>query len=195
MTPNKNRYVQSFAQLSDEEKAALARLDETSSDIVNASCVMNIVGVMAGIKPATYIEVRDGYAPLLEQLGLICVSTQHEGIAVSYDAQLATQLAMDIQTTWGKKQLDRAAETRIGKALGYPESAIEHFIVRFAAAPGEELPMVEVPDTIPDMPHENFVQFILSPGHYPDEIRAYAKPLEEATHIYAPRSYEIIIED
>ena len=177
----------------ESQARALARLDEAVLDFVQAGCVMNLVGVLVGLKPAAYLEESDSLIPLLRETGVYTKKTRRNGgVAVSRTSKQATRLARDIRHTWGKKTINESIERRIGEALGYPKTATEYFVARLVVMQlGKDIPLV-VPEPSDEIPHESFIQFILSPEYYKEEIAAYAKPLEEATRRYAPHSYEIL---
>lgn len=193
MTPNKNISPRTTQELTESQAEVLARLDQNAKNFVQAGCVMNLAGVLVGLKPAAYLEESEALIPALKEIGLYSKKTRRNGgVAVSYAPKYAAQLAHDIRKTWGKKTINEPIERRIGGLLGYPETAIDYFVVRSVVMRlGKDVPLV-MPSPGAGVPHEAFIQFVLSPEHYRDELAQYAAPLEAATRQLAPNSYELL---
>jgi len=193
MTPNKNMSSPTAHELTELQAVVLAQLDQNAKNFVQAGCVMNLVGVLTGLKPAAYLEESEGLIPALKEIGLYCKKTRRNGgVAVSYAPKHAAQLAHDIRKTWGKNTINEPIERRIGSLLGYPETAVDYFVVRSVVMRlGKDVPLV-MPEPGAEVPHEAFMQFILSPEHYREELALYATPLEAATRQFAPHSYELL---
>ena len=193
MTPNKNISPRTTQELTESQTAVLAQLDQNAKNFVQAGCVMNLVGVLIGLKPSAYLEESEALIPALKEIGLHCKKTRRNGgVAVSYVPKHAAQLAHDIRKTWGKKTINEPVERRIGALLGYPDTAIDYFAVRSVVVRlGKDVPLV-MPKPGAGVPHEAFIQFILSPEHFEEELAQYAVPLEAATRQLAPHSYEVL---
>jgi len=172
--------------LSKDQQDALYKLDQTATDMLSASLVVDVVGVIAGIKPAAFLEEGEKQKNLIKALGL-CFTSMEQGMAtISWSQERADELA----ELMNDMRADDDLERKIGLLLGYPPTATEYFIVRSRM---EILPPFVEPEPGPGIPNENYLQFVLSPENYEEEVRMYAAPLEAATIQLAPRAHAVFV--
>ena len=182
----------------DTSLEALKDLDDLGVDCYSTrqlSDIVNIVGVLADIKPVTIIDdefhddaSRQRLLGLVDALGM----TSHEAtllngvksIFISKD----TQKAILLNDLWNELFLREISdrddvERGIGKLLGFPETAIDFYIKR-----GDEY------NITPAAPQsgEPFHRLVLSPENTESERAEYCVPLEDATRELLPRTYQHI---
>lgn len=191
---NIQKSTSEVALLNPEQKEALGLIDKESAALGNAQSVVELVGVLAGIKPVALIRADECVTPdLIEATGLSCVDIEDGHLAVSSDSELARQFKEDFIYQRGEDQFfTDEGHRRIGKMLGYPETATDYFLKRWESMDtDDELPMV-VSKSLKGTPTDYFHHFILSPDNYQQEIDEYVKPLESAVKLLAPDTYKII---
>ncbi len=179
------------ANLSDKQKAALRALDRTSTNGFNGGCVVDIVGVFAGVKPAAFIELGAKLQPLIEALGLVYVPIDNEVGVTSRLVELAEELSVTMQSMWKAKDDNTEDNKKIGALLGYPATATDYYIRRLPTMHTDKaLPIIDTP-VGPGVPNDYYVQFILSPDYYESEIEQYVVPLEAAAKEFAPKTHKL----
>lgn len=184
-------------KLNDEQLEAMAAID--SEAIKNSSTrvdTVDVVGVLRGIKPGSLIEDANNMEDYVRKLGLSCEKIEGKGMmTIAWNDELAKYLADDLSASWGEILNETPEGNRkIGKLLGYPETATEYYIDRLASFEDpsrEDLPMI-LPEEFDGTVREYFHQFVLSPDNWREETENYIIPLEEATRELAPRSYKQI---
>lgn len=182
--------------LNPEQKQALATIDSESTALGHVQGTTELVGVIAGIKPAALIRIEEIADPtLIEKVGLSYVLMDSDHFAVSRDMQLSLQLQDDFDNQRDLEgYLTDEGHRRIGKLLGYPETATDYFIDRSSTIHTDaELPMV-LPKSLKGTTTDYFHQFILSPNNYQKEIDEHVKPLEIAVKTLTPLTYKMIEE-
>jgi hypothetical protein len=174
---------------------ALDKLDRLSGSI-NPADIIDTVGVLADIKPASIIDYSPDLLDVLDKLGLSYCELGRcpeaiDDLTLSKDPRISVELA----TILTDEEASDDKFRRIGTLLGYPESAIEYFIRRSTSIdkddPDEELPAI-IPKAFDGTVHDEFCQFILSPEHWREEVEAYALPLEAAVRDMAPKTFRRI---
>ena len=157
-------------------------------NIPMVSDLVDIVGVLADIKPAALIDRESVPVSLITQLGLAYATTVslNHLLYVSRSESSARRLAALHAEVFGQK-LSPRKERAIGKLLGYPKTATEYFIKRWSTvgAP-DELPMVCVVDT-EHTASSYYQQLILSPDNWKEELAAYSEPLEATVRALTPQ--------
>lgn len=201
------------------QASALTLLDDLGipGSIGRAFDVAETAGVIAGVKPAAIVaptlSFKDKrsvqqYRQVLKDLGLQSLPVRDTGgwnIVVSRDKAVLKELKSALEVVdklfqdsiaaganeHGGFQISDEHEKTIGRLLGYPPTATEYFIrrMRTMSTPGE-LPIIESKLTDNRRFFENF---ILSPDHYDDEVRAYITPFEQAVHELTPKTYVRIV--
>lgn len=180
-----------------EMLSAMEWFDDSVGNIFQAYDYADIIGVVAGIKPATVVNLdtlvgsslteRDAVA-LLADMGLEVQSHintfGYRLLAVSRHSAINNLLvdSLYIKT--------RTAQQTVGRCLGYPTTATEFYIRRTLESDAGSKP--PAPDIPLDPRGGNFTQLILSPEHYEEEIQAYSEPLRRAVEVMAPNTYRII---
>lgn len=171
-------------------------LDERSA----AWMMSGIVGVYADVKPVAFEEVFDD---LVEESDarMVQESLRRLGIATEVEVDRdADENGIKRQTWYFAKQPELitefrevnrpkfglrgeekdATERKVGKLLGYPETATEYFIRRshsddpYSEEPGSE-------------------HYIHSPEHAAEEYEQYEKPLYAAMAEYCPESLKVLL--
>lgn len=184
-------------RLNDEYLEAMAAIDGEA--IKNKSTrvdTVNVVGVLRGVKPCSLIEEANNMEDYIRKLGLACEKIDGKGMmTIAWNDELAKNLADEFSEYWGGILNEiQESDRRIGKLLGYPETATEYYIDRLASFEDpsrEDLPMI-LPEEFEVTVREYFHQFVLSPDNWREETKNYIMPLEEATRELAPRSYKQI---
>ncbi len=164
----------------------LDTLSEEGRDIRPEDAI-EVVGVIAGIKPAAYINYAEGRAgDCIAQLGMWQCSAGGAELCVSRNLALANELAVRFKNVRkGTPDQVRQTERAIGKLLGYPSTSTDYYI---DFREDGQLPIV-LPAAVRDTVLMGFARLILSPEHWREELEAYAIPLAEATRNLAPRTY------
>jgi len=170
--------------LSKEQQIALHKLDKTATDMLSASLVVDVVGVIVGIKPAAFLEEGEKQKHLIDALGLHFSSMSQGMATISWSQDRADELA----SLMLRMDVNDELERKIGRLLGYPPTATDYFIVRSKM---EILPPFVEPEPGPGVPNENYLQLVLSPENYEEEVRVYAAPLEAATIALAPQAHAV----
>lgn len=161
-------------------------------DVPAVSSLMDVVGVLADIKPAALIDRKDVPVSLLLQLGLTYETTAavEHLLYVSQSQAKAKRLATLHAKVFGRK-LSPHKEREIGKLLGYPKTSTGYFIKRWSTiGTFEELPMIHVVDT-EYTASAYYQQLILSPDNWKEELAAYCEPLEAAVQALAPQVHAV----
>ena len=184
--------------LSPEQLQTMANIDEDAvKDELLRSEIMDIVGVVAGVKPSAIINHTDHLAHSLSDLNL----THHElldisggsSMTISRSEPLAKELAGKFQELWSPHYSNNDEIHRsIGKMLGYPKTSTDYFLERSPTVGGpfdDQLPVIR-PIELENVARSHFCQLILSPDHWREELESYAVPLETATRELAPKSYK-----
>lgn len=189
---------QEMVPITHELEIGLVALDDSVQDIFQAYEMADIVGVLSGVKPAALLgEDNIGTGRFSEELpralqlmGLTAQKISSNAVAVSRHPEIVHELSCYYDRRFGDNT--EAAHYGIGKCLGYPVSATEYFLRRLPTLFGDdELPIVR---PLSGGDERYFHQFVLSPGHYQEEIDTYAKPLREAVELMAPNTYRTILE-
>lgn len=159
------------------------------------SDVIDLVGVVAGVKPAAIIQpytIGDIEA-VAKDLHISCrVIDEISEFAVSRYPELSNELARMYTATQNGGRLTESAHRAIGELLGYPKTATDYFIARADTLDtSDELPMV-VPRPFIDTVDGYFHSFVLSPDHYKEEVEAYCRPLQAATKEWMPDTYKYL---
>lgn len=184
-------------QFSQKQSHAMSEIDRAATkDEMMRSEIMNIIGVVVGIKPSAILSYSAQLSSQIRDLGLnYHVLTDLEGndaLTISRSELLAKKLAESFQDLWSRGRNDRSAVHRdIGKMLGYPETSTDYFLKRLATLGGpleSRLPVI-IPHEFESGAGREFCQLILSPDHWREELEDYLAPLELATRRLAPKSY------
>lgn len=183
--------------------AAMERLDAYAAACTSTgeqARIIEIIGVIAGVKPAAYVEVAPiGQAEveaidvvsLFRSLGLHWrILSDGQAMVVARKKKLIDGLTEALEEEGGGRS--EAAERRIGVLLGYPLTATDYYLRRSATmGTDHQLPMV-AGDDVPF--HPVYGGFVVSPEHYQDELQAYCQPLEAAVRELAPALYVALTE-
>lgn len=156
--------------------------------------IVDVVGVLAGLKPSSFVDYDERLAAVLNDLGLRHVPFGYDPeivdlMAISKDQVMANKLAELLVTHTTEDD-----EREIGKLLGYPPTATEYYIKRLPTLrnPSEEqLPMIK-PKHFLGRDIDEFHQLVLSPDHWQEEVDNFIAPLEAATKEMAPGTYDRI---
>ena len=192
------------AATAEEFARALVLLDRYGAacdDSAERARVVEVLGVVGGVKSAAYIEVSVPEAcpdvsytleDLFPALGLQSHSVLN-GIAlvVARDGETITAFTQALDDA--RSEPAEAAERRIGALLGYPTTATDYYLKRSATMnTSEQLPMID-PDDVSF--HPIYSGFVMSPEHYSEEIEAYCTPLERAVQQLTPLFHEVLEHD
>lgn len=179
--------------LSAEQRVVLASLDSATTDSVEAAELMDIAGVLGGVKPAALLHGDIVDRESVVRLGLKTMGAYNGCFVASFDEELsATFVSVFNDQRTPEGELTDDAHRNIGAMLGYPETSTEYFIARAKSFDGpDQLPMV-MPRSIRNTPTENVHQLILSPDNYKEELESYVLPLEKAMQEFAPHSYVLM---
>lgn len=164
---------------------------------------IDIVGVVAGIKPACII--RSGSFTEPEQLEQIItglgldqrLSHNKRIIYVSRRPELSLMLAQIHSNVQAGHQrglpvaVMAEQEKTIGKLLGYPKSATEMYI-DIAACIQQGLPNTHRIPFANKKEWEPYAHFVTSQEHWQQELAAYSMPLKDAVKTLAPMTYHAI---
>lgn len=178
--------------LSESQRATLAAFDATAKNSLEAGSVMDVVGVLAGIKPVAL--VYDGLKDysMLKDVGLhaVLINKEIDEYAISRDPVLAEELQGVLETQPDDAEGYTAKQEKVGRLLGYPATGTEYFVHRIETMDTENLPMIRIKEAR-DTVDAKFQQLILSPEHYREEVQQYSEPLQAAVRELAPHSYEL----
>lgn len=164
------------------DEVALAELDALGEKLgrLVARDVIDVIGVVAGIKPAAIVggDTTAVSTPLLDRLGVkTATSTAAEQlIYVSYRQELALDLAAAHERALAG---DLEAHRQVGELLGYPETAIVYFLKRWESLDTDQPLPQHRPEEVEGTVSRRFQAFILSPDHYEEEVASYCQPLEQ----------------
>ena len=176
---------------------AFAELDTLSERLGKrvARDVSDVVGVICDIKPAAIIGGDNTYISkdFLKTIGLESTDSSVKDILyVSKDMKVARRLARLHEKSWEDPMESLEEHREIGELLGYPDSAIDYYLKRLKTLDSDNpLPQCRPPE-VEGTVSRRFQRFILSPDNYELEVRGYCIPLEEATRLYAPKTYAAI---
>ncbi|MDB5180895.1 MAG: hypothetical protein JWO54_657 [Candidatus Saccharibacteria bacterium] len=180
--------------LNAEQKEALHLIDTVPVSINRGRAVMELVGVVAGIKSAADLEREDFDIELIDALGLAYDLYSDKYFTVSWDKKLSQELS-SLFLQRQPKDIKESTERRIGKLLGYPETATEYYIRRMKTInTPNKLPSVK-PRSLKGTVTDLFHMFVLSPDHTQQEIDTYVKPLEAAVKALTPNAYGLLVEE
>lgn len=167
---------------------------ESSFDAMNDS--LTLIGVLSGVKPAGLIYHDafndDGYCDELQyrasRLGLSTVEyVTPEGLLyISMSKHIELSLALLDEVKSAHDTSDDIHEYKIGALLGYPKTATQYYLKRLKAV--DELD--RYPRSVIHESNEAYVQFVLSPENYQQELESYSQPLEEAVKTLTPKIYD-----
>ena len=179
---------------------------------VAASIVAGIVGVMIGVKPATVFSFDanefaeldpDDCKEAFSQAGLVALFFRHEyvernkitwieDVYVACDTETADRLHQafiklhsvidDMGQTSNQKTWEGASRD-IGYLLGYPETAIDYFIVSQDTEDEDRKQLME-----------RYQFYIHSPKHHEEEYQTYDRKIYQALQEYAPESAKLLID-
>jgi len=193
--PNQERSEQTTSEipLSSEQQEILGLIDVETESIKQANGVIDLVGVIAGIKPVAFLDKDQVNADLIGAMGISCESIDDESYAISRDENLSLELKELFLSRQGESGAASDEWYRqFGTLLGYPDTAIDYYIKRMPTVfTDTPLPFVE-PDSIEGTTTSYFNQLVLSPDNYEAELDEYVKPLEAAVKKLAPKTYEFI---
>lgn len=184
-------------QFSQKHFDAMTDIDRAGvQDELMRSEIMDIIGVVIGIKPSAVLSYSAQLTSQIRDLGLnyhkLTDLAGNDGLTISRSELLAKKLVESFQELWSRDRNDRSAVHRdIGKMLGYPETSTDYFIKRSATLDGpleSQLPAI-IPHEFESGAGHEFCQLIFSPYHWREELEAYSLPLELATRLLAPKSY------
>lgn len=191
-------------ELNEDMQKAMEVFDD--SENLFDTDTLNVVGVFAGIKPAMITSPMSGdvlqqYRQSSQDLGLIVEEMQlreDEGptliIARSKEAVDTLSTGIPEVLANGKTMASPEIEGSVGRALGFPESAVKYYVERLEdyVETGELSDFVDLPAEYEDA--RPFVEFVLSPDNYEEEIAEYVEPLRQAVLKYTPKLYNRIVE-
>ena len=177
--------------LNNQQCMIMDDLDRLScGDLSLSNGMIDICGVMAGIKPAALVSCDNQSIDLIAELGLCIEGTNHRSaVTISHSRDLARRLVEEFRST--TEETDGHEHRIIGKILGYPETATEYFLKRMPTVLQStelQLPMVQ-PVELENKVRRHFSQLVLSPEFWREELNDYVIPLEDATRELAPRTY------
>lgn len=183
--------------LTPEIMQAVEDFDEMSSAPENSKSVLgemtDVVGVFAGVKPASLIEMSgetardDQLRDNMTRMGLTVRefnSSQGALLAtVSRYPELADALKYERVNNFNTD--DDAQQYRIGALLGYPKTSTDHFLhrIKIQRETGE-WPESEIKGK------RAYSQFVTSPEYYQQELRQLSEPLEESVKIITPKLHQ-----
>lgn len=176
---------------------------------VAANAMADFMGVIIGVKPAaiTYFEIEDfvnidseKIIELLDQIGLKALFFAYEYISmgqlksieevyISRDTRTAIELreafqkmrsSIDDFGQFSDEKKWEESSRRIGRLLGYPDTAIEYFITERD---------IDNPERQSLMAKYRF--YAHSPEHHEQEYRNYDRKIYQALQDYAPRTAKI----
>lgn len=189
----RNKQTVSEVPLDIEQQEVLNLIDAETQTIKQANGVIDLVGVIAGIKPVAFLDKDQVNADLINAMGISCQAIDEESYAISRDENLGLQLKEVFLSRQGESGAASDEWYRqFGTLLGYPDTAIDYYIKRMPTVfTDTPLPFVE-PDSIEGTTTNYFNQLVLSPDNYEAELDEYVKPLEAAVKKLAPKTYEFI---
>jgi hypothetical protein len=176
-----------------EQKEALALIDTNPKSRSQAAGTMDLVGVIAGLKPVAFLHTQEINPALVSAVGLNWELIEYGMFAASRDEHLSLELKeVFLSHRNNEGNLTDDGHRIIGKLLGYPESATDYFVDRLPTVfTPVELPMVKS-RALEGTSTDFFHQFVLSPGNHQSEIDDYIKPLETAVRELTPNTYKYI---
>lgn len=179
--------------LTPEQTEALTRLDKRALKDTNIMIDMpDITGVLANVKPSAYIYSSKEMEQFAGTMGLVyCQSTSPEYATISRSDELANELVKTFESVCVSSKEVAEKNRKIGKLLGYPETATAYFVERMESMQNsfsDELPYV-MPEGLEGTIHREFVRLNLSPDHWREELEEYVLPLETSVYELAPLTY------
>ena len=187
-------------------------------ELIVADRLSNLIGVLIDIKPACIFDFRKAdfskiddkkVRNYLEKLGLVFriedtlvevkdgedfeistyfVSKKQETLDMLVDAEHELYDLFDEKEP--NAPVIKMEHRKIGRLLGYPETAIEYFLVRSEKMDLGEIPVEEAMKDV-----EKYHHFIHSRVNGEEEFEEYDKPIHEAMEKYLPTSAKILREN
>lgn len=189
------------------EKAAINKVHD--ENVILADRMANIIGVLLDIKPACIVDFfiskfNEKEAELMEKLvkdlELSCViernlvtlnpgektelrtfyiskKLENAELLASVEHEMEQQFRENFQDPYKIKECHR----RIGRILGYPETAIEFFLIRWDKIVAKEYTAEEA-----DKESKKYFHFIHSELNAEEEFEEYDRPIHEAMEQYIP---------
>lgn len=184
-------------------------------ELIVADRLSNLVGVLIDIKPACIIDFRKNdflkfdskkFEDYLKKLGLVFkaeetlvevkggedfkvntyfISKKQETLNMIVDAEHELYDLFDENEP--NAPVIKMEHRKIGRLLGYPETAIEYFLVRCEKMDLGEISMEEAMKDVNKYHH-----FIHSRTNGEEEYEEYDRPIHEAMEKYLPTSAEIM---
>lgn len=176
--------------------SAVSRLDSMELGPTHSSELVDLVGVIAGVKPACYIGASEEILDIAEGANLSVSDAGKGRYTISRDSVVAEDLSIKTQKMRDlnikNQPLNEALERSIGISLGYPKASIDFFI-DYTKGDGYSL-LGRIPKSYGDVSH--FGWFIMPTDQAGMEavIKEHAEPLREAVEIMTPDLYNRIIE-
>jgi hypothetical protein len=170
---------------------ALSRLDELS-DTLGVSDVVDVVGVLADIKPTAIVDDTADMEQVIDELGLYaCVyyDDMNSSLLVSKSETSYQELARTLTESGGESRM-----RNIGRLLGYPRTATDYFIARGETLDGtfeQQLPLI-LPRELVGTPLGELHPFVYSPDHWREEVESYTVPLAAAVSSMTPLTYDTL---
>lgn len=199
--------------LTPEVLQALSELD--SLEMYRTEEAVNIVGVFSGIKPVALLKRLDSKATIerlgtkfvpvmavlpdiVRRMGLVYEEVNAQVIALSRHQELIDAIKPILpKLNVGYNDVDRESEYRVGKLLGFPESAISYYIERVEhyKTSGHYLPVPDSRGFEYGTPMDShFRQYVSSPDKVDEEVQQYSGPLRRATEVMTPKIYARILD-
>ncbi len=143
-----------------------------------------VVGVEIGVKPAGLVgfsydpernDEQRGFEDALQAMDIKYIRQAqgaYQHYFISKDAELAEELQETFAELWAKEDKNQISETdlKLGRLLGYPETAVDYVMSGRAKAVDE---LQKRPDTL----------LVHDPEHFEEEYEAYEKPIYEAMDV------------
>ena len=191
-----------FAQKVGEIDHYLMQTSESQEAM--ASYMVDLAGVLADVKPAALISISTvdmnldsgDFARMITGVGLqIAPDQKGSHFFISKTAETAEQLKQGFYDLWENNKTKNAEERvkidhRIGKLLGYPETAINQDF-------GEPTTLLDkIKGLFKKRRDESFDSryYIHSPGNENEEFEQYEKPIHEFMDKYCPESTRVLKE-
>ncbi|MBR3132097.1 hypothetical protein IKG33_01660 [Candidatus Saccharibacteria bacterium] len=185
--------------------------EHKTKPIIASHMMADIIGVIIGVKPATissfnneeFTDVNpDELIELLDQVGLRILFfkqihvdrgeiTYIEDIYISRDTKTAFRLhqafeklhsSMDDMGQILDQKLWEESSREIGHLLGYPETAVEYYIVEQDVDNEERQQLMK-----------RYQFYVHSPKNHEQEYQIYDQKIYQALRDYAPKTAEILI--
>lgn len=191
--------------------------EKCSRPLIGADRLSCIVGVLIDIKPSCVIDFTEfdtenmslkEFEKILKELGLVFIyektelgadfdvtfthtyfiSKDKETVDMIFDAE--HELYDHFDTDEPNAPIIKIIHKKIGRLLGYPETAIDWFLIRTEKM---DLGEIDADDAKKDL--KTYYHFIHSRLNGEEEFEEYDKPIHEAMEKYAPLSAKIMREE